>query len=122
MLIKKRICFYIGISFLMLITMRVMLKRSDVILYNNSNYRTFERLSWQRVKGCMDSFKGEIPKIIHQTWNSEIVPTEFIENIRSLVRHNPYPEWQYFWWTKETMVQLVHDRYPYLLPHINSSG
>ena len=122
MRINKRVCFYISISLFMVMTLRVLLKRGDVIQYNNFIYRTTEERRWLQVKGCVDNFKGKIPKIIHQTWNSEIVPTEFVENIRSLVRHNPYPEWQYFWWTQETMVQLVHDKYPHLLPHINSTG
>ena len=56
-----------------------------------------------------------IPKIIHQIWNDEILPGEFVKNVQSLVRDNPPPEWKYFFWTKESSLKFIQDKYPYLL-------
>ena len=56
-----------------------------------------------------------IPKIIHQIWNDEILPGEFVNNVQSLVRDNPPPKWKYFFWTKESGLKFIRDKYPYLL-------
>ena len=55
-----------------------------------------------------------IPKIIHQIWNDEIVPTQFVKNVQSLVRDNAPPDWKYYFWTKESGLKFIQEKYPAL--------
>ena len=75
-----------------------------------------------RETDCVASLRGRIPKRIHQIWNDEIVPEEFLDHIRSLVRDNPPPEWEYIFWTKESGLQFIKDVFPNILPIVTAKG
>lgn len=54
-----------------------------------------------------------IPQIIHQTWKTEFIPSEFHHNIQSFVSKNP--DFEYYFWTDKSARQLIKAKYPYLL-------
>lgn len=54
-----------------------------------------------------------IPRIIHQTWKTEYVPSQFQNNIRSFIEMNG--DYQYFFWTDESARKLIAERHDYLL-------
>lgn len=54
-----------------------------------------------------------IPRVIHQTWKNENIPSEFHYNIRSFVNKNP--EFKYYFWTDRTARKLIQKKYPRLL-------
>ena len=62
-----------------------------------------------------------IPKIIHQVWDSDIVPNEFVQNIEGLVKLNPPPEWQYYYWPLPVGKTLIERKYPALLKLFEAS-
>lgn len=55
-----------------------------------------------------------IPHIIHQ-YNDPgtLIPAHFVENVKSCVHLNPL--WTYYFWTENTVRNLVAERHPYLL-------
>ena len=58
--------------------------------------------------------KPKIQRIIHQTWKNERIPQQFLENVKTFVKHNP--NWQYYLWTDDSARALIKDYYPWLLP------
>ena len=51
-----------------------------------------------------------IPKIIHQLWNDKFVPGPVIPHIKTWI--NKHPEWNYWFWTKESQERFLRERYP----------
>jgi inositol phosphorylceramide mannosyltransferase catalytic subunit len=51
-----------------------------------------------------------IPKIIHQTWKDENIPTEFIPFMASWKKH--HPDWQFILWTDEMNKKFVEEHFP----------
>ena len=51
-----------------------------------------------------------IPRIFHQTWDSETIPKQFMPWIRSWTQH--HPQWQYWFWTPDDVRCLLRQRYP----------
>ena len=68
------------------------------------------------------SKEGRIPKIIHQIWNEDIVPTEFVENIKSFIKYNGYPEWEYYFWTQDVGREFIKQKFPKVLKIYDGSG
>ena len=66
--------------------------------------------------------KVGIPKIMHQIWTTDIVPNEFVENVKGLVKLNPPPEWKYYFWPLDVGKKLVEREYPSVLPFYEASG
>ena len=66
--------------------------------------------------------QSRIPRIIHQVWltspDAGSVPTKFIDNVNSFLKHNP--NWTYFFWTNAMVRALLNERYPELLPLYDS--
>ena len=56
---------------------------------------------------------GNIPRIIHQTWKSEILPTEFKNNKSSWISR--HPDWEYRFYDDSNCRRLVVTHYPELL-------
>ena len=86
-----------------------------VVLYKNSIptvSRVAESFSYRNL-GFL-SKKPSIPRIIHQIWNNSTVPSEMAENVRGIIRNQPFPSWQYYFWTKESGIRFIKDRYPFL--------
>ena len=58
-----------------------------------------------------------IPKIIHQTWDSpEGMEIPIRLQILSDTFHEKNPKWEYHLWGREEMRQMVEDYYPEFLP------
>ncbi|WP_296739140.1 glycosyltransferase, partial [Mesorhizobium sp.] len=55
-----------------------------------------------------------IPKILHQTWKTDIVPSRFEGHVESWKRHNP--DWKTVFWDDRTLLEFVAARYPDFLP------
>ncbi|WP_042690433.1 glycosyltransferase [Azospirillum sp. B506] len=55
-----------------------------------------------------------IPHVIHQTWKSQTVPSEFQAFQRSWIDHNP--GFAYRFWTDDDIERFVEDEHPALLP------
>ena len=60
------------------------------------------------------SGKG-IPKIIHQIWNTDVIPMAFHDNIIGLTGHNKPPDWQYYFWTLPAGEQFIREKMSWLL-------
>jgi len=62
--------------------------------------------------------KPRIEHNIHQVWltSPEVssVPTKFLDNVKSFIKHNP--DWTYYFWTNTTVTALLKERHPHLLP------
>ena len=57
----------------------------------------------------------KIPKIIHQSWKSEVKDLPAKESsIKNILLKN-HPEWQYQFWTDEDNFNLIADYYPWFL-------
>lgn len=54
-----------------------------------------------------------VPKIIHQTWKSTKVPSEFGRWIKSWNEH--HPDWEYWLWTDDSARRLIAEKYSHLL-------
>ena len=55
-----------------------------------------------------------IPKILHQTWKTDIVPTGFEGYVQSWRRHNP--DWTMMFWNDRMLLEFVATHYPDFLP------
>ena len=62
---------------------------------------------------CDSNHKKKIPKIIHQIWSDEVLPSAMVDNVRDLVGN--HPDWEYYFWTDEAGQKLIEDRYSFLL-------
>jgi hypothetical protein len=51
-----------------------------------------------------------IPQIIHQTWKTHDVPSEFAEYVKTWVHQNP--GWEYWFWTDAEAERFIKFRYP----------
>jgi len=51
-----------------------------------------------------------IPKILHQTWSGDSIPSGFSEYVESWL--SKHPDWQYMFWTDEANRRLVQENYP----------
>lgn len=59
-----------------------------------------------------------IPHILHQTYKTASIPSDFVPFVQSFVNHNP--NWTYMFWSDESAKQLIADKHPYLLPLWNN--
>ena len=55
-----------------------------------------------------------IPKILHQIWSDDIIPDQFVEHVKSLLKYNRYPEWEYYFWTLDAGQKFIAQNYPKL--------
>ncbi|AZO60066.1 MAG: glycosyl transferase [Mesorhizobium sp.] len=55
-----------------------------------------------------------IPKILHQTWKTDIVPPRFQGYVDSWKRH--HPDWTMMFWNDRTLLEFVAAHYPSFLP------
>ncbi len=51
-----------------------------------------------------------IPRLIHQTWKSEVLPEDLAPFAETWPRHNP--SWQRTLWTDEMLLEFVYEHYP----------
>ena len=51
-----------------------------------------------------------IPKIIHQLWNDKFVPEPVVPYIKTWI--DKHPEWNYWFWPKESQERFLRERYP----------
>ena len=51
-----------------------------------------------------------IPRILHQTWDKQLVPKDFREWIKSWMRL--HPRWEYYFWTEADVRLLLVQHYP----------
>lgn len=54
------------------------------------------------------------PRILHQTWKNEVIPSCWALFHRSWRTH--HAEWKHCFWTDNTLRQLVRDHYAWFLP------
>ena len=59
-----------------------------------------------------------IPRIIHQTWSSEMIPYLFKDWMLSWVRTQP--GWEIWFWTDDDIHRLIYDCYPEFLDVFDS--
>ena len=55
-----------------------------------------------------------IPKILHQTWKTDVVPARFQAYVESWKRHNP--DWTMMFWNDRALLEFVARHYPDFLP------
>ena len=55
-----------------------------------------------------------IPKIIHQTWKTEKIPSCYAKFVQSWKTF--HPDWEYILWTDEDNRQFISEYYPWFLP------
>ena len=55
-----------------------------------------------------------IPKILHQTWKTDIVPTRFQAHVESWKQHNR--DWTMMFWDDRMLLEFVATHYPGFLP------
>lgn len=55
-----------------------------------------------------------IPKIIHQTWRTNVIPERWVPLVEKLKKCNP--NWEYKLWTDAEMFQFVKKEYPDFYP------
>ena len=60
----------------------------------------------------------KIPRIIHQTWKTEQIPSKLIPWVKTWI--GKHPDWEYMLWTDESARKLIHDKYPLLLSTYDS--
>lgn len=58
--------------------------------------------------------KVRIPKIIHQTWKTRHIPSQYVEWMRSWSKN--HPDWKYMFWTDEAARDFIAEKYPHILP------
>lgn len=58
-----------------------------------------------------------IPKIIHQTWKTEIIP-DTMKNYTKSWQVN-HPTWTYMFWTDLTIRDMIRDHYPWFLHYFD---
>ena len=51
-----------------------------------------------------------IPRIIHQLWNDQFVPRPVVPYMKRWM--DQHPDWQYWFWTKESQEKLIRKKYP----------
>ena len=51
-----------------------------------------------------------IPRILHQTWKTNVVPDRFVEFQQSWRRH--HPAWEYRLWSDAENQDLIEQEYP----------
>uniref|UniRef100_A0A1I8JD60 Glycosyltransferase family 32 protein n=1 Tax=Macrostomum lignano TaxID=282301 RepID=A0A1I8JD60_9PLAT len=56
---------------------------------------------------------GAIPKIIHQTFTTRRVFTEYRKHIEHCLKLNP--DWEYYLWTDKDIVAFINDHYPFFM-------
>lgn len=59
-----------------------------------------------------------IPRIIHQTWKDENVPSKYDKLVQSWKTH--HPTWTYRLWTDASIRQLISEQEPQLLAYFDS--
>ncbi|KAG5923007.1 hypothetical protein E4U42_005073 [Claviceps africana] len=57
-----------------------------------------------------------IPRIIHQTFKSSIIPDEWRAPHNTCLIHNPQGKWLHILWTDATARNFIRDTYPSFLP------
>ena len=65
---------------------------------------------------CRKDF--DIPRRIHQTWDSYNVPQDFVPKIKSWMDKNP--GWEYWFWTPSDVRELLMTSYPGSIPLYDS--
>uniref|UniRef100_A0A1I8HPF5 Glycosyltransferase family 32 protein n=1 Tax=Macrostomum lignano TaxID=282301 RepID=A0A1I8HPF5_9PLAT len=56
---------------------------------------------------------GAIPKIIHQTFTTRRIFTEYRKHIEHCLKLNP--DWEYYLWTDKDIVAFINDHYPFFM-------
>src|SRR5688572_6703238 len=59
-----------------------------------------------------------IPRIIHQTWKDENIPSRWLGLQATWKRHHPH--WEYRLWNDEDLRELIRVHYPFFLPTYDS--
>lgn len=59
-----------------------------------------------------------IPMIIHQNWDTYLIPQRFIPWIKSM--HHNHPKWQYWFWTQDDVRCLLRKHFPEYVQMYNS--
>ena len=54
------------------------------------------------------------PRILHQTWKNEVIPSCWAPFHRSWRTH--HPQWEHCLWTDNALRQFIRDRYAWFLP------
>lgn len=61
---------------------------------------------------------NKIPKIIHQTWKTEVLPERWVPVRDECIKM--HPDYQYILWTDESARELIESEYPWFLPVYDS--
>jgi mannosyltransferase OCH1-like enzyme len=55
-----------------------------------------------------------VPRIIHQTWKTEVIPERWAAARQSCI--DLHPDWEFRLWTDESARALIAEAFPELLP------
>ncbi|XP_074641134.1 uncharacterized protein LOC141898888 [Tubulanus polymorphus] len=75
------------------------------ISYKDDVALVIEQLRLPERSGC-----NQIPKRIHQTWNTESIPGSQAKYVETWMKYNP--DWEYWFWTAKQMDEFVSRRFP----------
>ena len=59
-----------------------------------------------------------IPRIIHQTWKDENIPSQYLTLIETWKRH--HPTWKYMFWTDTNIRDLISSKEPKMLSYFDN--
>ena len=59
-----------------------------------------------------------VPRIIHQTWKTEVIPERWAAARQSCI--DLHPEWEFKLWTDDSARALIAERVPELMPTFDS--
>ncbi|XP_052813904.1 uncharacterized protein LOC128240955 [Mya arenaria] len=62
----------------------------------------------------LENAEPKIPHILHQTYKSELIPSNYIPTIKSFLQH--HPNWTYYFWTEESARKMIEQKFAYFLP------
>ncbi|KAL8575407.1 hypothetical protein ACOMHN_000023 [Nucella lapillus] len=104
----------------MLITLHYLIVREpvDQAVYFSSlpipPHPHLPRLAWVGVTELPSSGSPRLPRRIHQTWKTDLIPHSMVAWVRSWGKR--HPDWEYWLWTDSSARQLIQERFPWLLP------
>jgi len=114
---SRRVIFLLG-AFVFIVILHYILTWEASSSYRSANFASlnidipddFDPVRITKREDLSVGGPSKIPKIIHQTWKSQDIPTQFSYWIKSwVVLH---PDWEYWIWTDADAEQLIAEKYP----------
>jgi mannosyltransferase OCH1-like enzyme len=102
---------YLLICFLYIVNESQCLWNRNLWIKNAVTYENLNRNFSQHTK-------GKIPKVIHQTWKSEDIPSEWLGTFRSC--RERYRSYEFMFWTDVAARDFIADKYSYFLETYDS--